>query len=129
MREAAEVARTVAFRREVRRSYLLAGRPQPGGRDPAPGALALVQDLVNTVDREHGPDLLDDAAGLTERLPPSRRSPRPRGPARPRPPAVRPPGHRREALRGLLLANNREAEPADARVVLEAAAQRAHLAV
>jgi predicted RNA-binding Zn ribbon-like protein len=110
--------------RAVERTHLLAGRPQPGGREPAPGALALVQDLVNTVDREHGPDLLDDAAGLAEWL-----------------------GHRglaaggaitnadldharelREALRGLLLANSGAAEPPDARVVLEAAAQRAHLA-
>ena len=30
----------------------------PGGREPAPGRLELVQAFVNTVDREHGPDLL-----------------------------------------------------------------------
>jgi predicted RNA-binding Zn ribbon-like protein len=107
----------------VQRTHLLAGRPQPGGREPAPGALALVQDLVNTVDREHGPDLLDDAGGFAEWL-----------------------GHRgladgavsatdlrharelREALRGLLLANNGAPEPPGARVVLEAAAQRGRLA-
>jgi predicted RNA-binding Zn ribbon-like protein len=109
--------------RAVQRTHLLAGRPQPGGREPAPGALALVQGLVNTVDREHGPDLLDDADGLAEWL-----------------------AHRelqdgavsqtdlehakelREALRGLLLANTGAPEPPDARVVLEAAARRAHLA-
>jgi hypothetical protein len=80
---------------------------------------------VNTVDREHGPDLLNDIAGLGDWL-----------------------GHRglagdgtvstadlrhtrelREALRGLLLANNGGTEPPSARAVLEAAATRAGLAV
>src|ERR1700742_4522272 len=101
MREAAEVARTVAFRREVRRSYLLAGRPQPGGREPAPGALALVQDLVNTVDREHGPDLLADAGGLAECL-----ALRELAGGRVTPADLRHARELREALRDLLLANN-----------------------
>lgn len=33
---------------------MMAGGPQPGGRDRAPGALAHVQDFVNSVDHEHG---------------------------------------------------------------------------
>jgi predicted RNA-binding Zn ribbon-like protein len=118
------VARTVAFRRDVRRSHLLAGRPQPGGREPAPGALALVQDLVNTVDREHGPDLLDDAAGLSEwlahrGLPGKRVSTEDLRHAR----------ELREALRGLLLANNGAPERGGARAILEAACERARLIV
>jgi predicted RNA-binding Zn ribbon-like protein len=109
--------------RAVQRTHLLAGRPQPGGREPAPGALALVQDLVNTVDREHGPDLLEEPAGLAEWL-------AHRGLADGAVSAADVAHARelREALRGLLLANNGEAEPPDARVVLEAAAQRARLA-
>jgi predicted RNA-binding Zn ribbon-like protein len=108
----------------LQRTHLLAGRPQPGGRDPAPGALVLVQDLVNTVDREHGPDLLDDAAGLREWL------------------ALRDMAvenvsvndlvnvrNLREALRGLLLANNGGPEPPGARPVLELAGERARLTV
>jgi len=109
----------------VRRSHLLAGRPQPGGREPAPGALALVQDLVNTVDREHGPDLLDDARGLREWL--DHRGLAAEGvSAR----DLRHARELREALRGLLLANNGAAEPPPgARAVLEAAAARARLTV
>jgi predicted RNA-binding Zn ribbon-like protein len=106
----------------VRRSHLLAGRPQPGGREPAPGALAVVQDLVNTVDREHGPDLLDDADGLRDWLdhrgmPAGRVSTGDLRHAR----------ELREALRGLLLANNGWPEPAGARAVLEEASARARL--
>src|SRR5215211_7325333 len=48
----------------MEREALLSGTVHPGGRAPAPGGLALVQMLVNTVDREHGPDLFADAAGL-----------------------------------------------------------------
>jgi predicted RNA-binding Zn ribbon-like protein len=110
--------------RAVQRAHLLAGRPQPGGRDPAPGALALVQDLVNTVDREHGPDLLDDTAGLADWL-----ALRDLDGRRVTPTDLDHARELREALRGLLLANNGEPEPPDARVVLEAAARRAHLAV
>ena len=115
---------SLAFRRELQRTHLVAGRPQPGGRESAPGALKLVQDLVNTVDREHGPDLLDDEAGLREWL------------------AVRDMAledvsagdladvrNLREALRGLLLANNGGPEPPGARPVLEQAAERARLTV
>jgi predicted RNA-binding Zn ribbon-like protein len=109
--------------RAVQRTHLLAGRPQPGGREPAPGALALVQDLVNTVDREHGPDLLDDATGLAEWL--AHRGLQDGAVAED---DLRHARELREALRGLLLANNGAPEPPEARVVLEAAAQRARLA-
>jgi predicted RNA-binding Zn ribbon-like protein len=103
----------------------LAGRPQPGKREPAPGSLALVQDLVNSVDREHGPDLLDDIEGLEDWL-------AHRGLGRGATVSsadLRHTRELREALRGLLLANNGGAEPAGARAVLEAAAGRAGLAV
>jgi predicted RNA-binding Zn ribbon-like protein len=108
----------------LQRTHLLAGRPQPGGRESAPGALVLVQDLVNTVDREHGPDLLDDAAGYRDWLAlrglvPPRISADDLGHAR----------ELREALRALLLANNGRPEPPGARAVLELAAERARLTV
>ncbi len=46
-----------------------AGRPpQPGGRQPAPGELALVQAFVNTTDLEEGWDILADPAGLRDWL-------------------------------------------------------------
>jgi predicted RNA-binding Zn ribbon-like protein len=113
----------------VERTYLLAGRPQPGGRDPAPGALALVQDFVNTVDREHGPDLLDDAAGLEEWL-----SFRDLGGAPGAPPPISTADldrarELREALRVLLLANHGTPAPEGVREVLEEAADRAGLRV
>ncbi|HEX8051684.1 MAG TPA: CGNR zinc finger domain-containing protein [Thermoleophilaceae bacterium] len=41
--------------------------PQPGGREPAPGRLALVQAFVNSrydLELDHGADLLGDPAGL-----------------------------------------------------------------
>jgi predicted RNA-binding Zn ribbon-like protein len=46
----------------MERQALIDASVQPGGRAPAPAPLELVQAFVNTVDREHGPDLLDDAA-------------------------------------------------------------------
>ena len=52
----------------MERDALLSGTVHPGGRAPAPGRLALVQMLVNTVDREHGPDLLADVEGLADWL-------------------------------------------------------------
>ena len=45
----------------MERQALIDASVQPGGRAPAPEGLELVQAFVNTVDREHGPDLLDDA--------------------------------------------------------------------
>jgi predicted RNA-binding Zn ribbon-like protein len=113
----------------VERTYLLAGRPQPGGRDPAPGSLALVQDFVNTVDREHGPDLLDDSAGFVEWL-----ALRDLGGAPHAPPSISAAElararELREALRALLLANHGTPAAAAARAVLEAAAERGRLRV
>src|SRR5215208_2253448 len=90
----------------MERDALLSGTVHPGGREPAPGRLALVQMLVNTVDREHGPDLLADLAGLRDWL------------------AAR---ELREALRALMHANNGAPEEPGARGVLEAAAARAEL--
>jgi predicted RNA-binding Zn ribbon-like protein len=108
----------------VQREALLSGLEQPGDRDPAPGGLALVQALVNTVDREHGPDLLDEAGGLREWLdrrallePGAWVSPQQLAAAR----------ELREALRALLLANNGAPDDQDARAVLGAAAERAEL--
>jgi predicted RNA-binding Zn ribbon-like protein len=108
----------------MEREALLSGLVHPGGRAPAPGGLALVQGLVNTVDREHGPDLLDEPEGLGAWL--QRRG------------LLEPGGdvtaaeaeaarELREALRALLLANNGGAEPAWARPALERAAARAGL--
>ena len=94
---------------------------QPGGREPAPPALRIVQGFVNTVDREHGPDLFDDAAGLAEWL------------GRNHLPAPVSDGDLervrevREALRSLLLANNGEPYDPAASAVLERAAARARL--
>lgn len=82
---------------------LIESSVQPGDRPPAPEPLELVQAFVNTVDREHGPDLFDlpgDLAAWAERrglvLPADLTAAR----------AVR------EALRALLWENNGE-EPAD----------------
>jgi predicted RNA-binding Zn ribbon-like protein len=41
---------------------------QPGGRDPAPGALALVQAFLNTADLEEGWDLLASPEALSDWL-------------------------------------------------------------
>jgi predicted RNA-binding Zn ribbon-like protein len=105
----------------VERDALLSGLVHPGGREPAPGSLRVVQAFVNTVDREHGPDLLDDAAGLEEWL--ERHlmaAPIGAGDLE----AAR---EVREALRALLLANNGEPHDPGAQAVLEHAARRARL--
>ncbi len=110
----------------MQREALLSGLVQPGDRKPAPGGLGLVQGLVNTIDTEHGPDLLDEADGLREWL--LRR-------------ALLEPGEPvdadglaaalelREALRMLLLANNGGPDDPAARATLGAAADRAQLRV
>jgi predicted RNA-binding Zn ribbon-like protein len=105
----------------MERDALLAGLVQPGGRAPAPGSLRLVQAFVNTVDREHGPDLLDAAPELEAWLERHLEPARVRAADLPAARAVR------EALRGLLLANNGEPEDAGARPALEAAARRGRL--
>jgi predicted RNA-binding Zn ribbon-like protein len=124
----------------VEREALLAADVQPGDRPPAPPPLDLVQAFVNTVDREHGPDLLDDAEGLAEWL--ARRGlPEPAaGSAAARgrsgrarlshvsPSALRRAREVREALHALLLAQaHGAAAPADALATLDAAAERARL--
>ena len=76
---------------------------------------------MNTVDREHGPDLFDDAAGFSEWLD---RNLLPADGASADLAAVR---EVREALRSLLWANNGEPHDPHARVVLEQAARRARL--
>src|SRR3954467_3966719 len=108
----------------MERDALLSGTVHPGGREPAPGRLALVQSLVNTVDREHGPDLFADGPGLRDWL-------AARGLLAPGRPVAAEDLHAarelREALRAMLLANNGEpADPAAPRV-LETVAARAEL--
>jgi predicted RNA-binding Zn ribbon-like protein len=109
----------------MEREALIGATVQPGNRAPAPGALRLVQDFVNTVDREHGPDLLDDPGALREWL--DRRELAPgavvgaAAAARAR--------DVREALRALLLANNGEPEEPGARAVLEDVGRRGRLEV
>ena len=105
----------------MEREALLSGLVHPGGREPAPGGLRLVQAFVNSVDAEHGPDLFDDAAGLGEWL--DRRGLTadvgPDDPAAAR--------EVREALRALLHANNGAAPDPAAEAVLDRAARRAEL--
>jgi len=105
----------------VEREALLSGLVHPGGREPAPGALRIVQAFVNTVDREHGPDLLDDGDGFAEWLE------RNLLPADGAAAGVSDARDVREALRSLLLANNGEPHDPHAQVVLERAARRAQL--
>jgi predicted RNA-binding Zn ribbon-like protein len=105
----------------VERDALLSGLVHPGGREPAPGSLRVVQAFVNTVDREHGPDLFDDAAGLEEWLE------RHLLPARVGAGDLDAAREVREALRALLLANNGEPHDPGAQAVLEHAARRARL--
>jgi predicted RNA-binding Zn ribbon-like protein len=105
----------------VEREALLSGLVHPGGREPAPGSLRIVQAFVNTVDREHGPDLLDDGAGFAEWL---ERNLLPADGAAEGVAAAR---EVREALRALLLANNGEPHDPEARAILEKAARRARL--
>jgi predicted RNA-binding Zn ribbon-like protein len=105
----------------VEREALLSGLVHPGGREPAPGSLALVQAFVNSVDAEHGPDLFDDAAGLAEWL--DRHGlDADVGPDDPA--AVR---EVREALRSLLHANNGAPPDPAAEAVLDRAARRSRL--
>jgi predicted RNA-binding Zn ribbon-like protein len=108
----------------VRRDALIDGSAQPGGRAPAVGPLALVQAFVNTVDREHGPDLLDDAADLEAWL--RRHGLGGRRPSRQDLSRAR---EVREALRTLLLAHVAPRSPVGSGPleVLDAAAERARL--
>jgi predicted RNA-binding Zn ribbon-like protein len=105
----------------VEREALLSGLVHPGGREPAPAPLRLVQGFVNTVDREHGPDLFADAEGLAEWL--GRQGFADSVEAGDRDAAR----SAREALRSLLWANNGEPYDAAAADVLAGAARRARL--
>jgi predicted RNA-binding Zn ribbon-like protein len=107
----------------MQRADLVTGAAQSGGRPPADGDLRLVQDFVNTLDREHGNDLLDGTDGLAawlEHRGLDAGGVRPRDVAR----AI----EVREALRALLLANNGGPAAPEAHAVLEDAARRAGLA-
>jgi predicted RNA-binding Zn ribbon-like protein len=96
----------------VRTVALIEASVQPGGRDPAPGGLGLVQAFVNTVDREHGPDLLDTAEDFDAWCAHRGFAATDRGRAR----------EVREALRGLLWAKHR-LSPAEAGPALDAEAR------
>jgi predicted RNA-binding Zn ribbon-like protein len=108
------------------RAELVTGSVQSGGRVPADGALRLVQDFVNTLDREHGVELFDREEGLRDWLA-----------HRQLPGADAAFGDRdleralalREALRALLLANNSGPAPGrGASAELEEAGRAAWLA-
>src|SRR5215208_7972383 len=108
----------------MEREDLLTGRVQSGGREPAEGDLRLVQDFVNTVDREHGVELFDGPRGLADWL---RHRDLPGGAGALTPRDVRRVLDVREALRALLLANNGGPQEPGAHGVLTAAARRARL--
>jgi predicted RNA-binding Zn ribbon-like protein len=100
--------------------------PYPGQRAPAPGRLDLVQRFVNTVDYEHGREMLSDAArlgavlaelGLLEPGSPVSDAELARALAV------------REALRSLALANNGGAAVDEELAILEHAAAAGRLAV
>jgi predicted RNA-binding Zn ribbon-like protein len=50
----------------VQRHDLVTGGAQPGDRAPAPGDLRLVQDFVNTLDRENAVELFDGPDGVRD---------------------------------------------------------------
>ena len=105
----------------MEREALLSGLVHPGGREPAPGGLRLVQAFVNSVDLEHGPDLFDEEAGLAEWLD---RQALATDVAEADLAAAR---EVREALRALLHANNGAPPDPGPEAVLDRAARRAQL--
>ena len=106
----------------MERADLVTGAVQSGGRPPADGDLRLVQDFVNTLDREHHNELFDGPEGLSAWL-----DHRGLGGGRLGPADVARAVAVREALRALLLANNGGQEAPEAYGVLEDAARRARL--
>jgi predicted RNA-binding Zn ribbon-like protein len=108
---------------DVERPELIAGSTQPGGRPPAPEDLRLVQDFVNTLDRENQVELFDAPAGLAAWL--AHRD----LPGAPTPADLERALALREALRALLLLNTHGGVDAEAARTLERAAARAGLAV
>jgi predicted RNA-binding Zn ribbon-like protein len=107
----------------MERADLVTGAVQSGGRPPADGDLRLVQDFVNTLDREHANDLLDGPEGLAAWL-----EHRGFDAGDLRPGDLARAVGLREALRALLLANNGGSPAPDAHGTLDAAARRAGLA-
>jgi len=106
------------------REDLVSGRVQSGGREPAEDDLRLVQDFVNTLDRENGVELFDEPRGLSDwlahrGLPGAGERLAARDLAR----AL----ELREALRAVLLANNGGEEAPEAYEALGAAGRRARL--
>jgi len=107
----------------MERADLIEGAVQSGGRPPAEGDLRLVQDFVNTLDREHHNELFDGPEGLAAWL-----EHRGFDAGGLRQADVARALELREALRALLLANNGGPDASGAAAVLEAAARRARLA-
>ena len=108
----------------MQREDLVTGRVQSGGRAPAEGDLRLVQDFVNTVDREHGVELFDGPRGLSDWLA-HRDLPGAGDPLDDR--DVRRAVELREALRAILLANNDGPDAPEAYDVLSAVGRRGRL--
>ncbi|MFN2627143.1 MAG: CGNR zinc finger domain-containing protein [Gaiellaceae bacterium] len=100
------------------------GIPYPGERPPAPGSLALVQAFINTVDFEHGREMLADSGRLERHLHRLGLDPGRVGET-----ALRRAHEVREALRQLALANNGPPATTAPRRVLERAARAARLTV
>jgi predicted RNA-binding Zn ribbon-like protein len=100
--------------------------PYPGEREPAPGRLRLVQRFVNTVDYEHGREMLSDPSRLGVVL--AELGLLPRG-ARVTRADLRRAHEVRAALRRLAFANNGEPVDHDALAVLERAAADGGLVV
>jgi predicted RNA-binding Zn ribbon-like protein len=99
----------------------------PGGREPAPEPLRLVQAFVNTLDIENGveelttPHALHDVLARIGALPP--------GEGALREADLRVALETREALRALALGNSGVAVPPEAHAALERVARAAHLTV
>jgi predicted RNA-binding Zn ribbon-like protein len=86
--------------------------PQPGGREPAPGRLALVQAFINSnydLLEDHGAELLDSPAGLSDWL---ERRELPGGGARVTSTDLRRAIAVREGLRALLVAKHEQRDDA-----------------
>jgi predicted RNA-binding Zn ribbon-like protein len=106
------------------REDLVTGSVQSGGREPAEDDLRLVQDFVNTLDREHGVELFDAPQGLADWL--AHRGLPGAGDRLTARDVERALGVR-EALRAILLANNGGPDAPQAYAALGAAARRARL--
>ena len=99
--------------------------PPDPHQNPAPGELELVREFVNTLDLEDGEEQLASAEALAAWLAEHGLDPDPRPSASDLDRTIRV----REAVRGLLLANNGRPLPADAAAELESAAARVSVRV